>query len=157
MNTRQGILRSHDETRTVKMGKNIITFVLSGEETGGAYSFTEFIVAAPPAPGPPIHTHGTGDEAVYVQEGNLEFQLGEKTMPATAGSVIFVPRGTRHNVSNLGPGPARILVIQSPPGFEGYWREMSELPLVNGKPDPQSVAALQSKYKMDTGGQIRQL
>jgi quercetin dioxygenase-like cupin family protein len=157
MITKQGILRQHNEAKTIHMGKNIITFILSGEETGGAYSLTEFIVAAPPAPGPPIHIHGTGDEAAYVLEGNLEFKLGEQSIHANAGAVIFVPKGTKHNVSNLGPGIARILVIQSPPGFEGYWREMSELPLINGKPDPQAVLALQAKYKMDTGGQIRQL
>jgi quercetin dioxygenase-like cupin family protein len=139
------------------MGKNIITFILSGEETGGAYSLTEFIVAAPPVPGPPIHIHGTGDEAAYVLEGNLEFKLGEQSIYANAGAVIFVPKGTKHNVSNLGPGIAHILVIQSPLGFESYWREMSELPSINGKPDPQAVLALQVKYKMDTGGQIRQL
>jgi hypothetical protein len=63
----------------------------------------------------------------------------------------------RHNVSNLGPGTVKILVIQSPPGFEGYWQEMAELPLTNGKPDPEAVRALQAKYRMDTAEQIRQL
>ncbi len=157
MITKQGILRQHDESQTVQMGKNIVTFILRGEETGGAYSLTEFTLAAPPVPGPPIHSHGTGDEAAYVLKGNLEFRIGERTIQAATGAVIFVPKGTTHNVSNLGPGTARILVIQSPPGFEGYWREMAELPLVNGKPDPQAVLDLQAKYKMDTGGQIRQL
>jgi quercetin dioxygenase-like cupin family protein len=154
---RQGVIRRPGESKTVHMGKNIITFVLSGEETGGSYSLTEFIVAAPPVSGPPVHNHGTGDEAVYVVDGNLEFLLGAQTVKASAGAVIFVPKGTTHNVSNLGPGTAKILVIQSPPGFEGYWREMAELPLIDGKPDPKTVLALQTKYKMDTGGQIRQL
>jgi quercetin dioxygenase-like cupin family protein len=76
------------------MGKNIVTFVLSGDETGGTYSLTEFTLAALPAPGPPIHFHGTGDEAAYVLQGELEFRLGDKTIRASPGSVIFVPKGT---------------------------------------------------------------
>ena len=157
MSGRKGIIRTHDESRTVHMGKNIITFILSGEETGGIYSLTEFIVAAPPSPGPPIHIHGTGDEAVYVIEGNIEFLLEGKTVKSSGGSIIFIPKGTAHNLANLGPGTARIIIVHSPPGFEGYWREMAELNLADGKPDPKEVLALQSKYKMNTGGQARRL
>lgn len=115
------------------------------------------VTGAPPSPGPPIHIHRTGDEAAYVVDGELEFQLDHKVIKASAGSVIFVPKGTTHNVTNLGPGKAEIIIILSPPGFEGYWREMAEPPLTNGRPNPQAVLALQVKYKMDTGGQIRQL
>jgi len=157
MSPERGILREYSKAKTVHMGSNIVTFVLSGDETGGAYSLTEFIIAAPPSPGPPIHIHGMGDEAAYVLEGELEFRLGEQTIKASAGSVIFVPKGTSHNVTNLGPGQAKIMIILSPPGFEGYWREMAELPLTEGRPDPKVVLALQAKYKMNTGGQIRQL
>jgi quercetin dioxygenase-like cupin family protein len=104
-----------------------------------------------------MHIHCTGDEAAYVLDGNVEFRLGERSIKASEGAVIFVPKGSSHNVSNLGPGPARILAIQSPPGFEGYWREMAELPWVEGKPDPKAVLSLQARYKLDTGGKIRQL
>ncbi len=157
MAAKPGVLRQHSESRTVHMGKNAVTFVLSGEDTGGSYSLTEFAIAAPPAPGPPVHIHGTGSEAAYVLEGEVELRLGDQSIGASAGAAIFVPRGTTHNVTNAGPGMAKILVILSPPGFEGYWREMSELPLTDGKPDPKAVFALQTKYKMDTGGQARQL
>lgn len=44
--------------RMVSMGSNIVTFHLTGEDTGGHFSLTEFIMAAPPAPGPPMHIHG---------------------------------------------------------------------------------------------------
>jgi len=157
MAAKRGVLRQHGESRTVHMGKNTVSLVLTGDDTGGAYSLTEFTIAAPPAPGPPVHIHGTGSEAAYVLEGEVELRLEDQTVKASAGAAIFVPKGTTHNVSNAGPGTAKILVILSPPGFEGYWREMSELPLTDGKPDPQAVLALQAKYKMDTGGQARQL
>ncbi len=139
------------------MGPNAVTFLLSGEETGGAYSLTEFELAAPPAPGPPVHVHTRGDEAAYVLEGELELRLGDRAVRGRAGDVIYVPAGGTHNVANIGPGPARILIVLSPPGFEGYWREMAGLPLVGGHADPRAVLALQEKYGMDTGGEIRRL
>ncbi len=157
MVVKPGVLRQHSDSRTVHMGKNVVTFILSSEDTGGAYTLTEFTIAAPPAPGPPVHIHGTGSEAAYVLEGEVELRLGDQSIRASAGGAIFVPKGTVHNVTNPGPGTAKILVILSPPGFEGYWREMSELPLTDGKPDTKAVLALQAKYQMDTGGQARQL
>jgi quercetin dioxygenase-like cupin family protein len=157
MGSTDGILRTHGEARTVHMGSNIITFLLTGEETGGKYSLTEFAIAAPPAPGPPVHIHARGDEAAYVLDGELELRLDDRVVRGSAGDVIYVPKGHTHNVTNHGPGTARILIVLSPPGFEDYWREMAALPLVDGKPDPQAVLALQKKYGMDTGGQVRQL
>ncbi len=154
----QGVMRQRDDAKTVSMGSNIVTFHLTGEETGGRYSLTEFIMAAPPAPGPPMHIHETESEATYVLEGELLFTLGERSMKASTGSVLFVPKGTKHGLSNLGPGTARILVILTPPGFERFWEEMANLLKVSGnKPNPINVLSLQQKYHMDTGGKPRQV
>src|SRR3972149_6338362 len=105
----QGVIRQRDEAKTVSMGSNIVIFQLTGEETGGFYSLTEFIMAAPPAPGPPMHIHESENEATYVLEGELLFTLGERSMKASTGATLFVPKDTRHTLSNLG---------QAQPG---YW------------------------------------
>jgi hypothetical protein len=50
-----------------------------------------------------------------------------------------------------------MLVILTPPGFEQFWRERAELLAAQGDMvDPAAMLALQSKYHMDTGGQVRQ-
>src|SRR3989304_10236743 len=100
----QGTMHQQDEAKTFSMGGNVVRFLLTGEETEGIYSVTEFIMAAPPAPGPPMHIHEVASEAIYVLEGELLFTLGEKSMKASEGSVLFVPGGTKHTLSNLGPG-----------------------------------------------------
>ncbi len=151
-------MRQRDEAETFSMGGNTVTFHLTGEETGGDYSLTEFIMAAPPAPGPPAHIHGAENEATYVLEGELLFTLGERSMKAYTGSILFIPIGTKHALSNLGPGTARILVILMPPGLEMFWEEMANLLKVSGgKPDPAHVLSLQQKYHMDTGRKPRQV
>lgn len=113
-------------------------------------------MAPPPAPGPPLHVHEDADEAIYILEGSLEFQVGDESVTAAAGDVVLVPRGTWHTLANAGTDPARFLVILSPPGFERYWEESSQLLAASdGVPDPEQMLALQRKHHMATGGQAR--
>jgi quercetin dioxygenase-like cupin family protein len=48
------------------------------------------------------HTH-PGEEIIYVLEGSLEYQVGDKP-PVTlkAGDVLFIPAGTVHSARNVG-------------------------------------------------------
>jgi quercetin dioxygenase-like cupin family protein len=50
----------------------------------------------------PKHTH-PGEEVIYVTEGLLEYQVGDKP-PVTlkAGDVLFIPAGTPHSAKNPG-------------------------------------------------------
>ena len=151
-----GVLRSAGEADAADLGPNQATFPLTGQETGDKYSLTEFSMAPPPAPGPPPHIHEDADEAVYVLEGELEMGLGERKLIGAAGSVMLVPRGTLHSLANPGPKPARMLIILSPPGYEGFWREMAELRArLGGPPDADTVLALQRKYHLATDGVVR--
>lgn len=78
-------------------------------------------------------------------------------MPASAGSFVFVPRGTPHTVTNPRPKEATLLIILTPPGFEGYWAEMANLfASTGGNPDSDVVLSLQKKYSLETGGKARQ-
>ena len=74
----------------------------------------------------------------------------------SAGAVMLVPQGTLHSLANAGPGPVRMLIILSPPGYEGFWREMAELrAALGGPPDAETTHALQQKYHVNTGGEVR--
>ena len=55
-----------------------------------------------------------------------------------------------------GPLPAKILIILTPPGYEGYWEEMAQHLATGSPPDPALVLSLQQKYHLETGGQVRQ-
>ena len=86
-----------------------ITVKLTSEETGGVYSVAEEI--SPPQGGPPPHTHSQVEETLYVLEGEVEFLLGEDTIPAGAGSCVYVPRGALHTFKNVGTSPSRVLAV----------------------------------------------
>lgn len=155
---RRGLLREAANMEATAFGPNHVVFVLSGDDTGGTYSLTDFTMAAPPAPGPPPHIHEDADECVYVLEGTLEMGLGEERVSGAPGSVMLAPRGTLHSLVNVGPGPARFIVVLAAPGFEGYWREMADLRARSSTPpDRDVVLGLQRKYRMNTGGEVRRL
>jgi quercetin dioxygenase-like cupin family protein len=102
----------------------LMTFKVSGEDTGGAYSLTDSVV--PPGGGPPPHIHHREDEAFWVLEGELEVMVGESTFRASAGSFVHLPKDIAHAYENVGPGPARFLTLMVPAGLEKLFAEVGK-------------------------------
>jgi quercetin dioxygenase-like cupin family protein len=103
-----------------------LTFKARGAETGGQLTLFENIIA--PGDGPPLHTHGSEEESWYVLAGNLRFRLRDELQDASAGSFVFVPRGTPHCFQNIGATPARIIVIFTPSGMERFFDRFAAIP-----------------------------
>jgi mannose-6-phosphate isomerase-like protein (cupin superfamily) len=62
----------------------------------------------------PLHVHRSADEAWYVLEGTLKFQIDGEDIEASPGAAVFAPRGTPHAYGNARRTPARYLLIASP-------------------------------------------
>ena len=75
-------------------------FLITGEETGGAFFMAE--VSVPPGGGPPPHVHTREDESFYLQQGTLTIQIGDKTLTASPGDFVHLPRGIVHSFRNIG-------------------------------------------------------
>jgi quercetin dioxygenase-like cupin family protein len=90
--------------------------LLRGEETAGAIGLVENRVPAG-WEGPPLHRHAF-DEAFYVLDGELTFQLADELLTAPAGSFVFVPGDAIHTLANLSGAPVRYLLFCTPAGFE---------------------------------------
>jgi quercetin dioxygenase-like cupin family protein len=97
------------------------TFLLTGAETGGAFFLCEAMV--PHGGGPPPHVHNREDESFYIQEGTLTIQAGGKTINASAGDFVYLPRGIMHSFQNTGKSKARLLVLATPAGLEKFFEE----------------------------------
>jgi mannose-6-phosphate isomerase-like protein (cupin superfamily) len=102
-----------------------LTFKARGDQTGGALTAVENVIA--PGDGPPAHVHAAEDEFWWVVEGDLRFLLGDEIATTTTGSFVFVPRGTRHCFQNVGDQPARLLVMFTPSGMERFFDDFAEL------------------------------
>ena len=98
-----------------------VTFLITGEETGGAVFMAELSV--PPAGGPPSHIHHREDESFYVREGTLAIRMGDRTVNAAPEDFVYIPRGTVHGFKNTGNGHAKMLVTFTPAGMEKFFEE----------------------------------
>jgi quercetin dioxygenase-like cupin family protein len=96
--------------------------LLRSEETSGRVSVTEIAVPAHTA-GPPLHTHDF-DEAFYILEGELTFQVEDALATKGAGEISFAPRNVAHTLANHSEATARYLLICTPAGFERHWARL---------------------------------
>ncbi len=126
-----------------------ITVLLAGSDTGG--NFALLLDECPPGGGPPLHIHHNEDETFYILEGELEMRVGEKTFTASAGTSVFLPKGSAHTFRNSSDQPARSIALLTPAGLEGFFREVEDL-LSKGEPDMASVLSVAGKYGLEAIG-----
>ena len=114
----------------------LMTFLATGEETGGTCFLAEICVA--PGGGTPPHIHHREDESFQMLEGTLMIQVGGNTITAQAGDFAYLPRGIAHSFKNTGEGKAKALVLTTPAGLEGFFCEVFE-PAVDRAATPPPV------------------
>jgi mannose-6-phosphate isomerase-like protein (cupin superfamily) len=93
----------------------------------------------------PLHVHEHEDELFYVLEGEHVFQVGEREHRAGPGELVFAPRGVPHSQRRVVPRKGRTLVLTSPGGLEGFFRELSEAD-ANGQLGPEAYARASERY-----------
>ena len=93
--------------------------LLRSEQSGGHVSMMENVVSAQSA-GPPLHTHDF-DEAFYMLEGELIFQVQDERFTRRAGEFAFAPRNVVHALANHSDAAARYLLVCTPAGLERHF------------------------------------
>jgi quercetin dioxygenase-like cupin family protein len=90
------------DVRTIRVedlpgGENAETF--NGHEHGASVSM--FLSHNRPGTGPELHRHPY-EEIFIVQEGDVLFTVGERTIEAGPGDIIVVPAGAPHKFLSRG-------------------------------------------------------
>ena len=98
-----------------------VRFLITGEQTGGAFFMAEATI--PPGCGNPPHIHSREDETFYVQQGTLTVQVGGKTVTASAGDAVCLPKGVAHCFQNNGNVDVKAVVVAVPGGLEKFFEE----------------------------------
>ncbi len=101
-----------------------VTFLVTGAQSGGACFIFEG--TTPPGGGPPPHLHHHEEESFYLLEGTLTIQAGERTIQASPGDFVHIPRGTVHSFRNDGKVDAKLLTTVSPAGPAGLEKFFAE-------------------------------
>jgi quercetin dioxygenase-like cupin family protein len=125
-----------------------VVFKLWGEDTGQSISVVEhpFDVGALVSP----HLHTREDEYSIVTEGEIGFRSGDREVVLGPGGYITKPRGELHAMWNAGGGPARMIEIISPAGFERFFRDVADL-AATGTADVPDFLALAGDYGLQFG------
>lgn len=120
-----------------------------GAETGGRFTLVEILEDEGETP---LHVHHREDEAFWVIEGEIEFEVGGRKIAARPGSFLLGPRGVPHRYT-VTKGPARMLFLFTPAGFESMLRESSEpagarrIPRgEEGMPDMESLPRIAERH-----------
>lgn len=95
--------------------------------------------------GPAAHIHHASDEAFYVLRGRFTFSLGDLASEAGPGTLVFVPRGTRHLYQAQEPG-SRVLILYVPAGrFADFMLDLDAL-LTEGLTSAEAMRLVAAQY-----------
>lgn len=103
-------------------GPNLITFLTTSEETGGAFSLLRFTLRK--GFGPPLHVHTREEESSLILSGEIIYEVGERTIHTKAGDYIHLPREVPHKFRVISD-TAELLLFITPGGFEEMFRQSS--------------------------------
>jgi mannose-6-phosphate isomerase-like protein (cupin superfamily) len=122
--TSRGLVIGPGQGRTIP-GTDAITLIATAEQTGGSIGVFEDISS--PGDGPPRHVHYGSDELFYLLEGEFLILVGERQQSVSAGTYVFVPRGTVHAYKIIGTERGRSLSAFVPGGLERAFEEFVKL------------------------------
>jgi mannose-6-phosphate isomerase-like protein (cupin superfamily) len=89
----------------------ILTARVLGPADGSRYQFVD-LTEIPPGNSVGIHTHGDGDEEVYVIiSGHGRMRVENEDVEVGPGDVIVNPPGGTHGLANTGAEPLRMVVL----------------------------------------------
>jgi quercetin dioxygenase-like cupin family protein len=129
----------------------------TGEQTGGAFGLIDHLLPAGWAS--PYHVHRNEEESFYVVEGEMTFYVGDERVKAGPGAWVYGPRGVPHGFAVEGDAPARMLLLNTPAGFEGFPVEVGkpaeELTLPPAEPpDLERLVKIAATYDIEILGPL---
>ena len=109
--------------RSVWYSGQLMTFLATAEDTQGKFALIEAVARR--GNDPPPHIHCREEETFYVLEGEMTFSVGGQTIKATPGTMVCLPRDVAHWFV-IDSEQLRVLILLTPAGFEGWFKECSE-------------------------------
>ena len=133
---------AQDAGERLVFGEVTILVRASAESTGGAFSLFEEV---PPMVDTPRHVHDREDELFYVLEGEHVIEVGDEEFRVGPGGIVFAPRRVPHAQRRVVPGEGRLLVMTTPGGFDGFFRELAAAD-AEGALGPEAYVAASEHY-----------
>lgn len=89
--------------------------LISDHTAGLELSSSLATVDVPSGAGHPRAWSDRSEKYYAVMEGRVRFEVGERVADLTTGDVCIVSRGEVFTYADIGDGPARVLLVHTPP------------------------------------------
>ena len=99
-----------------------LRFLCDAKDTEGAWSLMEEEI--PLGLGPPPHRHDW-DEAYYVIQGALDFEIDGQPVRVEPGDFAYLPRNTVHAFKGASPSPTRVLIFAVPAHSSAFFEDVN--------------------------------
>jgi mannose-6-phosphate isomerase-like protein (cupin superfamily) len=110
---RDAFVTSRDDAPAYWFNDTLWIVLADVHQTGGSFSVLEQWMRA--GVGPPLHVH-TVDEWFFVFSGSMDMQVGQRTLTATGGDSVWIPRGKPAERRELLPEDLEL------PNFDAFGR-----------------------------------
>jgi quercetin dioxygenase-like cupin family protein len=100
----------------------LMTFLATAEDTQGKFALIEGVARKGNVP--PPHIHHREEESFYVLEGEMTVSIADRTVKATPGTMVTVPRHVVHSFT-IDSEQLRVLILVTPAGMDGWFKEFS--------------------------------
>lgn len=127
---------------------HLLTFLATGQDTQGRFALIELVGRQGNVP--PPHIHHREDETFYILEGEMIASVGGQEVKGTPGTMIFLPRNVLHSFE-IESEQLRMLVLLTPAGLEGYFKECSMPAPAMTLPPPVEIPYSEIQKLLDVG------
>ena len=133
------ILQAGEGEKIDEIG-NLTAKVLDAESGGGCFIFEGII---PPGEGIGLHLHRGEVEVLYMLDGEVEVQGGERVETLKKGGIGSFPINCPHRIQNVSDKPATALFFTVPGRLEGFFRA------IRGVTNEADLAKIAADYETE--------
>ena len=136
---------------------DLVIVHVSGAETDGRFCLVELL--QPPGEWTPLHVHKDSAQTQYVLEGELTVHLAGRSLVVGSGECVNTPVAVPHTECVTSAGPARVLDINAPAGFDEFVAAAGQPaaaltlpPPDQPAPDVERLASLAAEHQIELLG-----
>jgi len=137
-----------EDGRVLNVGTQVLRVLSEGTEL---HDVAVVDTVLPPGAGSGRHVHRSHEEAFFVVEGTIRFELDDDVVDVGPGGFALAPRGRSHAFSNTGSTPARMLALYCPARAISYLDELAGIVARDGTVDPQAMEAFYERFDSAAG------
>ena len=142
-------LQVNPSDETIRLGRLVVRFLLTGDNSAGSIAAFELVVPAAQRLAAPAHSHDHYEETIYGIEGVLTWTVDGKPIEVGPGQALCIPRGAIHRFDNNGAQGVRALCVITPAAIgPQYFREAAELidASPGGPPDREKIVEIMRRH-----------